>query len=238
MTAKILIWDIEASSLVGDYGYCFCIGYKWFGDKGAPKLITIRNSPTFKKDTTNDKYVVEEFAKVFSQADASVAHFGTFFDPLFVNTRLLVHGLPPLPPVPMIDTWKTAKKKLKLRSNRLNAIFEAFGIEAEKTRLDPKSWVRGAAGHIPSLKYIEDHCIKDVDALEKVYAKLRPLMLDIPNVAVIEDKEEGCPRCAAEALIQRGYLTTKTGKKARFQCKACGGWSHSRKIEKSKVKHV
>lgn len=230
---KILAYDIEASSLKADYGFIFCISYKWIGE-GKIHTISIRNSPTFKTDCTNDKWVVEQFAKVFAEADAQLAHFGMFFDYPFLNTRLLTHGLAPLPPVQLIDTWKTAKKKLRLSSNRLDSIFSAMGIETKKTRLKPTEWVRAAAGHVKAIKYIEDHCYWDVDALEKVYLKLRPLMLDLPNHAVTAESNSACPRCGVDALIKRGFHITKAGRKPRYQCTKCRGWSHG-KVKKETV---
>lgn len=225
--AKILIWDIEASNLNADFGFVFCIGWKWVGEKKT-HLIKLRDSKTFNKDCTNDKEVVEKFGEVMEQADYHVAHYGTFFDPQYVNTRRMIHELPPMAPATLVDTWKTARKKLKLHSNRLDSIFTALGVEAVKTRLDPKYWVRAAAGHIPSLRYIEEHCVKDVDALEKVYLKLQPILMDTPNNAGINGKMLSCPRCGMESvngiLQKRGLCYSKNGVAQRYQCKGCGGW--------------
>lgn len=225
---KILIWDIEATNLAADYGRCLCIGYKFLG--GKTKLLRIRDFPTFAKDCTDDKDLLKAFTSIFSAADLHVTWFGDGFDYPFLQTRLMMQGLDPLPNIPSCDGWRIARKRLKFRSNRLDGVSKAIPYSSEidrlrKTPITPEQWVRGSAGHIPSLKYIEEHCIADVDVLEQVYLKLRPYAFDSANLSKLRNPEvEGCAKCGSKKISYWGYRLTARGKSRRFQCQDCGGW--------------
>ena len=236
--SKILIFDLECNNLYADIGHILCMSYKWLGDKSIT-TIRIRDGKNFIKDKTDDSFIVKQASRLFEEADVVVAHFGTFFDEPYLRTRLLMTNCPSLPPAKLVDPWKTAKKKLRLHSNRLDSIFEAFDIDAKKPKLKLKIWDKAATGDIKALKYVEHRCICDVDALAKVFLKFRPFMLELPNMAVVEGKESACPRCGIDRkMTKRGYYLTKSGKHSRFQCQSCGGWSHARKKESFKSLYV
>lgn len=230
MQPKILLWDIEASNLNANYGFVFCIGYKWLGESQV-KLISIRNFPKqMKLDHTNDSLVLKKFAEVMAEADLQVTHYGLRFDYPYIQTRLMIHGLPPLPNVPHVDTWRIAKYKLKLHSNRLDTVSHAIPVAQGKQRelktpLSPEAWIRGHAGHIPSIRYIEDHCIADIKVLENSYLELRKYATSSPNVAkIINHSGEGCPNCGSFDIQLRGWNATARGRQRRAQCKSCAGW--------------
>ena len=108
---RTLIWDIETSNLVADIGNTLCIGYKWFGDK-EPKILSIRDyKREFSRDCTDDRRLVNDFAKIMEEADCQVTWYGRKFDYRFINTRRLYYGYGPLPPVEHWDGWETAKFK-------------------------------------------------------------------------------------------------------------------------------
>jgi uncharacterized protein YprB with RNaseH-like and TPR domain len=224
---KILIWDIEASNLVADYGWVLCISYKWFG-RGKPKTIRIRGTREFKRDRTDDSGVLKKFAKVFADADVHVFWFGEYFDLPFVQTRLLIAGEKPLPTIPFIDGWRIARKKLKLRSNRLDAVSKILHLNKgekreEKLQPTPEDWRRANAGHHDALKIIEERCESDVLVLEQIYSKIRHLGSNLPNLSKFND-EQGCPACGSEKVNRRGFNLTPQGKRQRMQCQQCAHW--------------
>lgn len=226
---KVLIWDIEASDLAADFGFVFCIGWKWLG---LPEinLIKIRQFPRFKRDVTDDRDVIKAFAAVMGRADLIVAHYGDKYDIPFVNTRSLIHGMGPMPNVPSYDPWRTARYKLKFNSNRLDNISKHVPIlkgeeRPLKTPIEPRCWVRAKAGHVPSLRYIEEHCRADVIVLEKEYLAIRPFASSLPNLAKCGGlKEEGCPSCGSPTIQSRGYRLTARGNHRRYQCRLCRHW--------------
>ena len=220
---RVILWDLECSNLKANFGYLLSGAWKVLGEKKV-HCISIADSKTFDRDPTNDKILCKELLKSLEGADIWVAHFGKWFDRPFLNTRLLGHGLPPLPPIPLVDTWKVSKDNLRLNSNRLATIAAWAGVE-EKTALDGGIWVKGMAGHKPSIRYIVKHNIQDVIVLEQVYEKIKCLSTTHPNVNILDDRPDSCPICGGGPLHKRGKTIARVGYKVRYQCRECGGWS-------------
>lgn len=227
---KIVIWDIESSNLSADFATILCVGWKYLGDKKV-NIVKISDSPTFKKDPTNDKWVVKQISTILSDADQWVTHYGTRFDVPMVNTKLLSWGLPPLPPVPHVDTWRVSKYKLKLHSNRLASVSAMFGLD-DKTPVLGRQWIQAIAGHKPSLNYVYEHCKQDIIVLEEVYNKIKCLITDHPNINLCDDSVDvpRCPICGSDHIHKRGFHIARTSKRQRYQCQRCGGWSSGKSI--------
>ena len=185
-------------------------------------------SPSFKHNCTNDHYVVEWASKQAAKADYIVTHYGDRFDIKFLQSRLLYHGLDPLPLPKCLDTWKMSRSTLKLHSNRLASIAAFIGA-GNKTPLSGPIWIRAMSGHVPSINYVVKHCEQDVLVLEAVYNKLRRLDGCHPNVQVFYGKPDGCPRCGSEHLESKGYRATQLYVYQKFFCKACKSYVRSTK---------
>lgn len=223
-TPNILGWDLESSNLNANFGYILCFGYKRFGQP-KPKVVSITDFPLFKRDCTNDREVVKAAAEELSKADMWTTWYGKGFDVPLLNSRLIYHGMKPLPPVPHVDGWYIARYKMKLNSNRL-ATVSAFLELPEKTPLSGPIWIRAAAGHKPSIKYVVEHCAQDTVVLEEVYKRIRPLASSHPNMALLVRDPDACPVCAAHGKMQkRGFSVTPATMSQRYQCQSCGAWS-------------
>lgn len=224
---NILIWDLECTNLSANFGYILCASFKVF-DSDKISIISITDFPEFQRNPTNDYFVVKELAKVLREADMWVTHYGSRFDVPYLQARLLYHKLPILPNIQHVDTWRIARYKMKLNSNRLASITGFFGFE-EKTPLTGPIWVRAAAGHKPSIKYVEQHCKQDVLVLEQVYKKIRPLSTTHPSIALMNGDEIGCPNCGSKKVHRRGDYLSRLHRYQRFCCQACGAWSRAKK---------
>ena len=224
---KIISWDIECTNLNANFGYMLCMGYKQLGASKA-RCISITDFPEFKKDPTNDYYLVKASADALRDADMWITWYGGRFDLPYLQSRLVYHGLPILPPVQHVDGWRIAKYKMKLNSNRLASVTGFLGL-ADKTPLTGPIWIRAAAGHKPSVKYVVEHCLQDVEVLEQVYNKIKPLMTNHPGLGVMLGKTIACPVCGADDLQRRGFHMTRLRKYQRFQCQKCGAWSNDGK---------
>lgn len=224
---KILSWDIEASNLAADFGIVLCVGFKEVG-RGKPEVYNILDYTGVDNDLIKaEKRLLKDVSKKLLDSDVWLTHFGTHYDIPFVNTRLLYHQLPILPPnYAHIDTWKIARNRLKTRNNRLITLSEFLGTDDEKNAIKPEQWIRALGGHSPSMDYIVEHCRRDVLVLEEVYTRLRPLVLDHPNRGLV-DGGGGCGVCGSNQLQKRGTHITRTRKYQRFQCQDCGAWSKS-----------
>lgn len=224
---KIILWDIETSNLNANFGFILCIGWKYYGAKKVNLIKISDYKDAFKKDCTNDYHVVKEAKKVLEQADGWVTHYGQRFDEPYLNSRLLYHGLSPLPPMGRahIDTWRIMRYKMKLNSNRLNSATAFFNLE-EKTPVSGPMWIKAIAGDKKALKYVYEHCKQDIVVLEQAYDKLKPLHTTHFNINLATGVKDACPRCGEVGFLQkRGFQYAATTRKQRYQCQACGGWS-------------
>ena len=224
--ANITLFDIESTRLEADFGFVICASYKELGSK---KIVThsIDDYPNFKKDPTNDKFLLRDLKAGLEKADVLVGHYSTRFDLPFINGRLLHHGLTPVAPIPHVDTWRVSRNRLKITRNSLAALAEFFGFD-EKTYLNKNIWVRASAGHRPSIKYIIEHCEQDVRVLEDVYTKIRVLAPDHPNINLtrfVTKSDPRCPICGSHKLQKRGYIIARTRRSPRYSCQECGSWS-------------
>jgi uncharacterized protein YprB with RNaseH-like and TPR domain len=222
-SSRILLWDIETSDLDPHWGTILCIGYKWLGEKKV-HLISVRDFETAHFD---DKGVVQGFREVLETADIEVTHNGTLFDKPFLQSRMLykknVKGLPVtkhyLPQIAPVDTYMASKSKLR-GSKALDKLARFLGCNVTKTRVEPEVWLEAQRGDKKALKYVEDHCVKDVLVLEEVYLKVRPMMKRHPKVGAY-----GTHSCGSRHFQSRGtYSTTSKGLMKRFECQGCGGW--------------
>jgi uncharacterized protein YprB with RNaseH-like and TPR domain len=233
-TARVLLFDLECSNLKADFGRILCFGWKWLGE-GKAQVRDITQFPKrFAKDCTDDRDLVIFAREVLLQADVIVTWFGTYFDVPYLQTRLLAHGLDPVPPIAHDDGWKIARYALKLHSNRLASVSQFLGIE-EKTPILPEHWTRATAGHRPSIRYVVKHCAQDVEVLEQAYERLRPYCKQPVNINLTRDRGylaqckdscvALCPRCGSDKMTKRGYGLARTSLRQRYQCQKCGGWS-------------
>lgn len=237
---KILAYDIEASNLNADFGLILTFGSKFVGEDVKPEVLRIDDYGE-KNLIKGEKKLLVDISERMLTADVWLGHYSTWYDLPFINSRLLYHRLPVLPPnFSQLDTWKIARNRLKLRNNRLITISEFLGTDEEKNAIKPEQWLRALSGHRPSMDYIVEHNRRDVVVLEEAYLRLRPLVLDHPNAGLI-DGHGGCAVCGSIQLQKRGFHVTRTRRYQRYQCQKCGAWSKDPKaieIAKSPIEYV
>jgi predicted RNA-binding Zn-ribbon protein involved in translation (DUF1610 family) len=243
---KILVYDIETSlQTVAVFGlagndwiqpdniiterHVISICWKWLGEKQMHSVSLLDDPKRFAKDVHDDKYVCEVFHKAALEADAVVAHNGDNFDNKYVNTRFLKHGLPPLPPIPSIDTYKIAKKHFMFNSNSLNYLGKFLGLGEKKST--PKGlWLKVLAGDPKAIQTMVDYNKRDVTLLESVFLKLRPFVSSVISRELFG--KDGCPRCGSKKVQRRGLHRALTRTYQRFQCQACAGWFRQLRADK------
>lgn len=199
-----------------------CCGWKVLGEKKT-HCINAWDFPRWKKSVNDDRAVVEAIYEVLKDADCVVTHNGKRFDWKFLQTRLLFHGLPPLPRIHHVDTCAEAKKNIFVLNNRLNTLAQFF-TEDEKLEHDGwKLWVQCHGREKKALKVMEEYCKQDVAVLEKIFLKLRPMITSLPNYNLFNPaKEMVCPNCGSTRLTGNGYRITRTRRYKRVRCQDCG----------------
>lgn len=224
MGGQVITFDIETSSLGADMGFLICAGWRVLGQKKV-HCPTIDQFPRFKQDPTDDRDLVQYVGSQLQNADILVGHYSSRFDFPFIQARLIYHRLPPLPPIPHVDTWRLARYKMALQSNGLDNVGRFLEAKGQKTPLNKSTWRRAQAGHRPSIRYIRQHCIADVKITEEAYTRLKVLSTNHPNLNLTDDRPSACPICTGGPLQRRGWNIARTSKKPRYQCVSCGGWS-------------
>ena len=224
--ARIVLFDIESTHLKANFGYCLCFGYKLLGEKKT-HVLAVTDYSSHKKHPTDDAPLMRAVHTILTeQADIIVTFYGKGFDRKFLNTRMMMAGLRPLPPLnhEHIDLYYIAKYNLALHSNRLAVVAQTLGCPVEKTALSGPIWMKAMAGDRPSIQYIKDHCVRDVEVLEYVYNKLKPYIRTHPRV--VQDLQ-GCRVCGGQRLHRRGMAIRNSKKpRARVQCQDCGAWGY------------
>lgn len=241
---RILLWDIETShnilakfDLREEYTnynnilverHLFCAAWKWLGDKQVSAASLVDDRKRFKADIHDDYHVVKTLHGVVSEADVIVAHNGDKFDFKWLAGRALKHGLPPLAPVPSIDTLKVARRSFLLNSNRLDYLGHYLGV-GRKVETPQGLWLKALQGDAKAIREMVDYNKGDVELLEGVFEKLRAYMPEHVNRRLFG--KQGCPRCGSTKVQSRGYRYALTRKYRQYQCCSCGGWWRDAKPE-------
>lgn len=239
---KVLLFDIETSPL---QAFIFQKSV-WKANVGANQVIsewfmltwsakwlfddTVISERLTGKEAKNedDSRIVKGLWKLLDEADIVIAHNGDSFDVPNMNTRFIVHGLPPTSPYQTIDTKLVASKQFGFTHNSLNGLAKVFGFD-EKMDTDFDLWKRCVAGDDEALEYMQKYNIGDVQLLEDVYLKLRPWIRSHPNLGLyVESDGAVCPNCGSHDIDwTKKFYYTQTGKYETFKCR-CGAFGRSR----------
>lgn len=226
---KIRVWDLEVTHLKANMGFILSAAVKTVGEDDV-YYWRIDNSPGYgdtPKSYMDDSHLVAELVDFLSDSDVLVHHYGDRFDLPYLNTRALLHGIPVLPPIRTIDTWRVARNYLALTSNRLDTVNDLVNKETQKYKLPWENWRLCAYGDKKAMDQLVDYNINDVVALEESYLALRPIIRNHPYVGMrfnLDDPNRPCPACASENTQQRGQRRTKCFIIKRHHCQNCGHW--------------
>lgn len=157
------MFDLETTNLDASVGEILCACVKPLGE---PPV----NFVGPRDDFTILPLIRDELEKY----DYIVTWYGTGFDVPFITTRLKDLGHRPIKLLRHVDLYYIARSQFKLHSNSLQVASETFLGKSQKTRILGKRWVEATRrGDMPSgveaMKFVVDHCEKDVDDLEQLF---------------------------------------------------------------------
>lgn len=227
---RIIAWDLETSHLNANGGFIICAALV---DVEKPNKVYERLRVDlyngWKKDPWHDRGLVDDLVTILSEADVWVTYYGKRFDFPYLNTRILYWrsrgvDIPHLANVPHIDLYDTAKRRLKLHSNRLQVVSDLLG-HGDKTPLELPVWLKAAGGHKPSIDYVVKHCDEDAKILARNYLALRPLIPAHPHMGLLAGDKHDCGACGSSNVQRRGTFVTSASKRVRIYCKDCGKWT-------------
>lgn len=233
---RVLIGDIETYNLKANLSPVICFAWRWYGEKKVD-CRGLWDFPTYKKRPRDDKELLQFIHGLFLKADAFVAHFGSGFDYKFIKSRLIKNGLPPLPPVRMIDTWKISKDHMLLTGNRLKGIAEFLGVKNLKGDSGGwETWMKVMDRDPAAIRQMVKYNKQDVNCLYDVFEKFRPFIRNLPSHTLTgSTAARKCPSCGSGKVQKQGVHVLVSGILQRFQCQDCGSW-HSEKIAKSGIR--
>lgn len=245
---RVLLWDVENSPNLayvwGKYDqnvlkfeeewHLLSVAWKWYGESKVHVLGLDDFPEAYKKDPTDDYYLAWELHQLLDEADMTIAHNGDSFDRRKSQARFLVHGFDPPSPAQSVDTLKVSRRHFMFNSNKLGDLGETLGLGEKVDTGGFKLWLGCMAGDPKSWALMKKYNKQDVVLLEQVYEKLLPWMDNHPNMALLSDRPDVCPKCGSDAGFHaRGNRINRNVTKYKaYQCKACGGYCMGRLAEK------
>ena len=160
-------FDIETFNLDANIGLMLCACIKDY--KGGVRTFVANQVDGI----VDDHQLVLDTRDYLESFDYICTYYGTGFDIPYINTRLIIHNERPIDRLRHVDLYYVARFALKLHSNRLAVVAETLFGESDKTRVVGPIWTRAVAGNKEALDYIIEHCVIDVEVLEKVFDRLR-----------------------------------------------------------------
>lgn len=161
--------DIEAANLNADFGTIVTVSVKPY--KGKPWTVYCRPG--------KDKKLVKEVAAEMSKYPVWCTFYGKLFDIPFINSRLLVNNLPPLPKHHHIDLYWVVKSRTHLSRRNQGHILSWLGTTEEKMGVSPNVWANLAADYNKNIKTLVKRCESDVIGLEAMYDRTKHLIGEI-----------------------------------------------------------
>lgn len=246
---RIILWDIETvMNKVATFRllnqdmlphrnilqerYVVSAAWMELGDTKVESVSVLDYPDLFKKNPNDDSGVLKKLHEVLMGADVLVAHNGDGYDLPFTKTRMLIQGLPTLPPIQTIDTLKVAKKHFYFNSNRLDYLGQVLGVGKKKEN-EEDLWLKVLAGDKQAIKNMVAYNKQDIILLRDVFLKLQPYIPNYLNRQLFGQKDgKACPRCGSTHTQSRGLHMTQTNQYQRFQCMDCGGWYRLKTADK------
>ena len=172
MRAKIVVLDIETTSLEGDAG--IVIGAGLVPDAGRSEYLEA-------KRTSEEKSLLAKLGKRLESFDVLVTWNGRSFDLPFLTTRFVKHGLDPRPILRKshIDLADVVKSRLRLTFTYLDHVCDFFQIDRKKGPMGldvPHLYVQALEGDRKASTAIREHCLDDLQATRQVFLRLKPLL--------------------------------------------------------------
>ncbi len=121
------------------------------------------------KSTGDEKSVLSKLVSRLGGYDVIVTWNGRSFDLPFLTTRLLSHGLDPRPLL--------GRRHVDL--GYLEHVCDFLGIEKRRGPMGmdvPHLYLKAQEGDARASKIIREHCLDDLEATRKVFARLKPLL--------------------------------------------------------------
>lgn len=162
--------DIESANLKADFGTAVVVSVRPIG--GPPTTFVARPG--------RDKALLKAVSIEVAKYPVWVTFYGRRFDIPFLNSRLLRHGLPPLPKYHHIDLWQVIKGATAISRRNQAHLLEWLEAPVHKMSVSPNVWAEAIhADPVNGLQTLKERCESDVEGLEGLYHKVKHLIGEI-----------------------------------------------------------
>lgn len=215
------------------YETIICISY-WDSVTGKVKNLAQWDFPDWKKGVWNDKSLVKKFREIIIRYDIIAGQNSDQFDIKLLNSRLIFHGLDPIPEVKTFDTKKIAKSKLKLPSYSLDVMANYFGLDGKYHHSGLDMWFDSRDGVKSAQREMVHYCNVDVMKTKEVLLKLLPFAKMSSTYLRMNEVDINCsnPLCLSKNLVKHKKRKVLNGWKWQYQCMDCGSYVTDNKIIK------
>tara|TARA_R100000306_G_scaffold52459_1_gene49307 strand:+ start:44 stop:937 length:894 start_codon:yes stop_codon:yes gene_type:complete len=217
---KVYVWGlykqrIPHQNIISDW-YVLSWSAKWLYDDVVQSDVVTPEEAVIGED----KRVLNSIWKLLDEADIVIAHNGDRFDLRKLNWRFINKGIKPPTSSTTIDTLKVTRREFASPSYKLDFLTHNFKLQT-KIKTSFQLWVDCMAGDKESLDKMVDYNMRDVDALEELYLRVRPYIKNHPNIGVLMD-DDICPTCGSKHLQETNsvYLTS-ANKFPVYRCEKC-----------------
>lgn len=231
---KRLFFDIETCPNIGFFweaGYklnvgpqniiterrVICVSYKWEDENVVYNLSW--------DDNKCDKYLLEEFSKIMSEADEVISHNGDRFDIPWLRGRCLYHRITFPTYVKSLDTYVKSKAQFRLNSFKLDYIAKFLGVGGKIETGGWESWVKITLHNDQeALDQMIKYCNNDVIILEDVFKELLNYIKVNTHVGVFNGLSKcSCPTCGSDnTSYLKPWITDRGTIQRIMKCNSCG----------------
>jgi uncharacterized protein YprB with RNaseH-like and TPR domain len=163
--------DVECSNLNADIGQIIAVGI----------IKEKKKEVKFVEKLEDEKEVLKWLKKELEGCDLVITWYGSRFDLPFLMTRAIINNIDmsELLKIPSLDLCEFCKKNLSFSKNNLSEVSKTLGIpkNGEVSGKDVlKLYLKSIHGDKKAKEEIINHCLDDLEALEKIFKKLEPYL--------------------------------------------------------------
>src|SRR3990167_2335346 len=125
-----------------------------------------------------DYRIIKSLFKLIKKCDLVVGHFSNGFDMPFARSKAFYNHLekeiPKYKTVRYADTYFMSKHHIGTRRYGLENMIYRLSLRNGKNHINRRIWRLAREGDKWAIRYIANHCIKDVDMLRRLHMKIEP----------------------------------------------------------------
>ena len=174
------MFDLETSNLKADFSVLLCACIKPYRQPAI--VFRADDYPEWKDKRQDDSKIVKAISEELSRHAIIIGHYSSKFDIPYLRAKAVKYHLPPLPPMFGIDTYYIAKGAFCVSSRRLENLTRYFEL-GKKVGVEGGLWMEAAmSGSRVAMDAIVEHCVADVDILEKLAEVSFPYLRSIKRL--------------------------------------------------------